>query len=106
MIKLLGLLGVKNEVISDGVVLNASEVRSTEAPYDLVKTHASLGLGFRAPFGKVWGSHRVPPWRVCYWNPVREPSPEGINGPWCGHSVGPWVYSSQGESFEGKSNTP
>jgi UDP-N-acetylglucosamine 1-carboxyvinyltransferase len=38
MIKLLGLLGVTNQVDKESVILNASVVTSTEAPYDLVKT--------------------------------------------------------------------
>ena len=38
MIHLLELLGVTNQMERDSVVLNASTVTSTEAPYDLVKT--------------------------------------------------------------------
>jgi UDP-N-acetylglucosamine 1-carboxyvinyltransferase len=56
MIKLLGLLGVTNHVEKDSVILNASVVTSTEAPYDLVKTMRAsvLVLGpLLARFGKA-----------------------------------------------------
>jgi len=56
MIKLLGLLGVTNHVEKDSVILNASVVTSTEAPYDLVKTMRAsvLVLGpLLSRFGKA-----------------------------------------------------
>jgi UDP-N-acetylglucosamine 1-carboxyvinyltransferase len=56
MITLLGLLGVTNHVEKDSVVLNASVVTSTEAPYDLVKTMRAsvLVLGpLLSRFGKA-----------------------------------------------------
>ena len=56
MIKLLGLLGVTNQSEGDSVILNASVVTSTEAPYDLVKTMRAsvLVLGpLLARFGKA-----------------------------------------------------
>lgn len=56
MIKLLGLLGVSNQLEKDSVILNACSVTSTEAPYDLVKTMRAsvLVLGpLLARFGKA-----------------------------------------------------
>ena len=56
MIKLLGLLGVVNRTENGVVILNASQVMSTEAPYDLVKTMRAsvLVLGpLLARFGKA-----------------------------------------------------
>ena len=56
MIKLLGLLGVSTKSEGDSVILNASCVNSTEAPYDLVKTMRAsvLVLGpLLARFGKA-----------------------------------------------------
>lgn len=56
MIKLLGLLGVSIRSEGDSVILNASTVNSTEAPYDLVKTMRAsvLVLGpLLARFGKA-----------------------------------------------------
>ncbi len=56
MIKLLGLLGVRNHVEKNSVLLNACEATSTEAPYELVKTMRAsvLVLGpLLARFGKA-----------------------------------------------------
>ena len=56
MIKLLGLLGVSIKSEGDSVILNASTVNFTEAPYDLVKTMRAsiLVLGpLLARFGKA-----------------------------------------------------